>query len=116
MSAELFDTLPIIKNSKNVFILQKESIKVISSSELTDEQKQKMLLANSGKVFYITIKIISLLMLILFPFIGLIIIGDKFQEKGVFYETLISAQGLVLTSIAYLIYFLLKKGYGRFRL
>ncbi len=116
VSAALFDMLPVLENSRIIFTLQKESIQIMSNAEFSDDQKQKILLSNSGKVFYVTLKLVLLFVLVLLPFTLLVAIGDWLSGNIIFYETIVSVKGIVLSSIAFVVYFLLKKGYGRFKL
>jgi hypothetical protein len=116
ISASLFDALPILKTTRLVFNLQKESLKVIMDSRLRDEQKQKILLSLSGKILYTTIKLVMLVLIAVLPFIGLVFIGHCISEQSNLIDIVVSLKGICLTCLTFLLYYLIKKGIGKFRI
>ena len=56
----LINALPLIETFKDLLYFQKETIKVISKADFSDEKKQKILLVNSGKILFSTLKQIIL--------------------------------------------------------
>jgi len=116
LSALIFDTLPIPKIGKSVLNLQKQSLKVITGSEHTDTEKQKMMFSISGQILYATIKLIFLFLLVALPVISLIVIGQWISVNNNFYHTLISPEGICISTLAFIVYYFIKKSYARFRL
>ncbi len=112
-TAFLFDFLSIIKASKYLFTIQRESFKVISDKQLTDDQKQKALLSYTSKIFLTSLKLLFFFLLVFSPFTFLVLFGHIITANNNFYALLISIDGILLTSLSFLIYFSIKKKYGR---
>lgn len=115
ISASLFDLLPIWENSKSVFILQKESFKVINNPEFSDDQKQKILLSFSGKILFATIKITIYIIITSLPFVCLVVVGHWVFDKTNIIGILLSIKGICLSSVTFLSYYFFKKINERFR-
>ena len=111
-TAFLFDFLSIFKASKYLFTIQKESFKVISDKQLTDDQKQKALLSYTSKIFLTSLKLLFFFLLVLSPFTFLVLYGHKYTTTD-FYGVLMSLYGMLITAVSFLIYFSIKKKYGR---
>jgi len=115
LSALLFDILPIVKNSIFIFEIQRLSFSIIQDQKLTDKQKQKLLLTNSGKIFRVTLKLIFFFCVVLLPFAILVKLSSIFSTINI-ESILISLTGILLSTLAFISYFLLKKIYGKFRI
>lgn len=111
------DTIPFIKTAKQISALSQSSLKTIQSDTLNDSAKQSLLLGNS-------LGIMKHSMLIIFYTILLIGILLLFLKASIFITPLnfdylsnylISLSGIILSIIAFLSYFLIKKLYVRFR-
>ena len=111
-TAFLFDFLSIFKASKYLFTIQKESFKVISDKQLTDDQKQKALLSYTSKIFLTSLKLLFFFLLVLSPITFLVLYGHNYTTTD-FYGVLMSLYGMLITSVSFLIYFSIKKKYGR---
>ena len=111
-TAFLFDFLSIFKAIKYLFTIQKESFKVISDKQLTDDQKQKALLSYTSKIFLTSLKLLFFFLLVLSPFTFLVLYGHKYTTTD-FYGVLTSLYGMLITAVSFLIYFSIKKKYGR---
>ena len=111
-TAFLFDFLSIFKASKYLFTIQKESFKVIADKTLTDNQKQKALLSYTSKIFLTSLKLLFFFLLVLSPFTFLVLYGHNYTTTD-FYGVLMSLYGMLITSVSFLIYFSIKKKYGR---
>jgi hypothetical protein len=114
--AFVFDALPIWKISKSVLNLQKESFNLIYESKFSDEQKQKRLLSISGKILLSTFKLIGLFIIVALPFIGSIFIGNWISPAFNFTKDIISLKGILVSTFAFILYYFIKRNYGRFRL
>jgi len=112
-TAFLFDFLSIIKASKYLFTIQRESFKVIADKTLTDDQKQKALLSYTSKIFLTSLKLLFFFLLVLSPFTFLVLYGHNYTATTDFYGVLVSLYGMLITSVSFLIYFSIKKKYGR---
>ena len=115
-SALLVDVLPVIKTGKKIFIFQKSSISVITNLEMSDKEKQQSLLLNAGKIGLLTLKLTVLLIIVLLPFAGYLLTGQLLSEKAAYSEKAFSYSGLGISCLAFLVYYLIKKGNERFRL
>jgi len=115
ISALIFDVLPIWKNSKSIFILQKKSLQVIKNPELCDNQKQNILLSYSRKILFLTIKLVCFFAIMSMPLVGLISIGHWFSNNTNFLEIIFSIKGICLSFVTFLLYYSIKKIDGKFR-
>lgn len=114
-SALFFDLLPVVKNAGLIFELQRGSFRAMQDINLTDEQKQKILLVYSGKILLVTLKLLFLFCIILMPFAGLVALSKFFTTTNI-ESQLVSLTGISLSTLSFLFYFLLKKIYGKFRI
>lgn len=112
-TAFLFDFLSITKTVKYLFVIQRESFKVIADRTLTDDQKQKALLSYTLKIFLTSIKLLFLFFSVITPFTFLVLFGHFISKTNNFYGLLMSVSGILITSASFLIYFYIKKRYGR---
>ena len=93
-SASIFDALPVWKTGKNLLKLQRESLKVLTDSDYSDDQKQKILLSYSGKIFLLTLRLLILFFAASLPLALLIFIGSLISEKHNFSQILLSFNGI----------------------
>jgi len=111
------DILPFIKSARKITSLSQNSIKIIQSADIDDDQKQSALLKNSLAIFKESFKI-TLFTAIL---VGLLLLSlriSNFVEPlnyDYLLEFLISVTGVLLSVVAFVSYFLIKKLYGRLR-
>ena len=112
------DTIPFLKTARSISGLSQSSMQTIQSDHIDDSEKQRILLNNS-------LGIMKHSMLIIFYTIVLIVILLFFLKGSVFITPLnfdylsnylISLSGILLSIVAFLSYFLLKKLYVRFRI
>ena len=114
-SAFLFDLMPVVKNTGLIFQLQKASFSAIQDPTKSDEQKQRILLINSGKLLLTTLKLLLFFCVIILPFALLTVICKEFTTTNI--ETLlVSTSVIVLSLFAFISYFLLKKMYGKLKI
>ena len=116
VSALIFDALPILEIGKFILDLQKESLKIIIGSEFTDDEKQNKLLVISGKILLATIKLIFLFVLVTLPMVSLPVIGLWMTDSINVFDILISIKGICISTLAFIVYYYIKKSYARFRL
>jgi hypothetical protein len=116
ISAYLFNALPVYKIAILILNLQKESFKVIKDNGLTDEQKQRMLLAYSGRILLSTTKEVFLIVFSILPFFCSEIIWYLILARNDFLKILVSVEGICITSLTYILFYIIKKFYGRFRI
>ena len=112
------DTIPFIKTAKLIAGLSQSSLKTIQSEEMDDSAKQSILLRNSLGIMKHSILIILFTavligLLILFLKISVFISPLNFDYLS---NYLISLSGIILSIVAFLSYFILKKLYVRFRI
>lgn len=111
------DILPFIKSARNITSLSQSSFKTIQSTDIDDDQKQSVLLKNSLGIFKESFKITLFTALL----VGLLLLSLRASNfiKPLNYdyllEFLISVSGVVLSIVAFISYFVIKKLYGRFR-
>ena len=112
------DTIPFLKTAKLISGLSQSSFKTIQSEEMDDSAKQDILLGNSLGIMKYSLLIILftavlIAMLLLFLKISVFISPLNFDYLS---NYLISLSGVILSIVAFLSYFLLKKLYVRFRI
>jgi len=112
------DTIPFLKTARSISGLSQSSMQTIQSDHIDDSEKQRILLNNS-------LGIMKHSMLIIFYTIVLIVILLFFLKGSVFITPLnfdylsnylVSLSGIILSIVAFLAYFLIKKLYVRFRI
>lgn len=112
------DTIPFLKTAKLISDLSQSSLKTIHSQEMDDSAKQGILLGNSlgimkHSILIILFTAVLIALLILFLKISVFISPLNFDHLS---NYLISLSGIILSIVAFLSYFLLKKLYVRFRI
>ena len=112
------DTIPFLKTAKLISGLSQSSFKTIQSEEMDDSAKQDILLGNSLGIMKYSLLIILftavlIAMLLLFLKISVFISPLNFDYLS---NYLISLSGIILSIVAFLSHFLLKKLYVRFRI
>ena len=112
----LFDFLPVKRFIKNLFAYQKESFVILTDKTLTEKEKQKSLLQSALKILIESCKIFLFFFILISPYVGLIYAGPAYSKGTNFYDALTSFKGLFISSIVFLLYYLLKKQYGKFGL
>ena len=109
ISAAIFDLLPIMKVIKQLLIDQKKALETIKNKQLNDAQKQKSLFLISGSIFYASIKLIILLVIVAIPFMAFVFLGNLISGSVHYSEYLISFEGILITTGCFILYFLVKK-------
>ena len=114
--AWLADSLPFIKTVGGINRISRNSLETIQSKSIHDAEKQDILLRNSLEILKYSLLIIAFTALIV---ILLVIcleasIFIKPLNSDYLTEYLISINGILLSIVSFLSYFLLKKLYGRF--
>ena len=116
ISIILFDFLPVLKFVNSLFSSQKKFILAITESNKKGKEKQSILISTFSKTLLETSKLFLFLLIAISPYIGLIYIGPTLKENINFYAILTSFKGVFISSIVFLLYYLLKKQFGRFGL
>jgi len=116
ISVSIFDALPIIIISRALVRLQKESIKVITSKELSDDQKQRALFLNSGRILISTLKLVSMILISTIPYVMLILIWNHVSCKTNIITIIVSLKGILISTATFFIYFLIRNLNGKFRI
>ncbi len=116
--ALLSDFLPFLAVIKNILLLNKNSFQTIGSADVADSEKQSILLANSAGIFRLSVKLLGLVLLLTTCGFLLLLLSGIFQPMG--YKNLLNylatVQGAVISALAFVSYFLLKRLYGKVRL
>lgn len=116
VSGLLFSVLPLKKSITVLFSIQNNSFRLLKDNHFTDEEKQKLLLVNSGKILGYTLKIVVLIFVGTLPFF-LLVFGERwFYHTTHFGEFFLSIEGIVISSGLVILFFLLKAGYAKIRL
>jgi hypothetical protein len=116
VSAAIFDRLPV---HGRVTAMRKEmadSLAVMQSSEMSDDEKQKNLLSISSRVFILTMQLALLLCLVVVPFAVVSVMERHWSSASAVSALLMTVQGAVLATLGFLSYYLIKKAYEHFRL
>jgi|GEM_PF-1618631 len=112
------DTIPFIKTARSISDLSQSSMQTIQSDQIDDSAKQGILLRNSLGIMKHSLLIIFYTALL----IGILLLFLKVSEFitsltfDYLSNYLISTSGIILSIVAFLSYFLLKKLYVRFRI
>jgi hypothetical protein len=116
--ALIADFLPFSPIIKTVSSLAINSVQTIKSKNINDSEKEKILLFNSFEIFKHSIKLIGFILLILIFGGVLLLISTLFKslDQSVLFHYVLTINGLLLSVISFLSYFLLKKLYVRFRI
>ena len=116
--AWLADRLPFMKTVGGINRISRNSLETIQSESIDDAEKQGILLRNSLGILKHSLLIIALtaLLVILLVICLEASIFIKPLNSAYLTEYLISINGILLSIVSFLSYFLLKKLYGRFRI
>ena len=109
LSALLFDLLPILNNTNKLHKLLKESLMVMKSTILGDDQKQKMLFLISGKIFLFTMKLFGFFCIVVLPFMLILLIENYFFQTSAIFERLASLKGICVATIGFIFYYVINK-------
>jgi hypothetical protein len=116
--AFMADRLPFIAFMGRVSFIARNSVQTIQSTGLNDNQKQKLLLANSGLMFLQSVKIFVLILIVaafglLFSFLANVFNTGNQRFLMDYAETW---RGILLSILAFLSFFCIKKVYVRVKL
>ena|SRR5579872_3863496 len=116
--AWLVDLLPFFSVVKNISLVSWQSMQTIKSNDIDDSEKEKILLTNSFKLFKESLKLLGFITIIAVAGFALLLASKAFKPSN--YTTLLkytlTLYGLLLSVIAFLSYFVLKKLYVKVRL
>ncbi|SDN01021.1 hypothetical protein SAMN05421813_13310 [Daejeonella rubra] len=115
--AWLADRLPFMKTVGGINRISRNSLETIQSESIDDAAKQGILLGNSLGILKHSLLIIAFtaLLVILLVICLEASVFVKPLNSSYLTDFLISINGIILSIVAFLSYFLLKKLYGRFR-
>ena len=116
--AWLADRLPFMKTVGGINRISRYSLETIQSESIDDASKQGILLRNSLGILKHSLLIIAFTaLLVILLVIGLeASVFVKPLNSAYLTDFLISINGIILSVVSFLSYFLLKKLYGRFRI
>jgi pilus assembly protein TadC len=116
--AALVDYLPFLPTIKKTSSLGFNSLQTISSNNIEDSEKMKILLANSLNIFKQSLKMLALIIWVAFSGYVLLLLSVVFKSLSyrVLLSYVITLNGLVLSVVSFFSYFLLKKLYVKIRL
>jgi hypothetical protein len=116
--AWMADTIPFIKTARSISGLSQSSIQTIQSEKIDDSEKQSILLANSLGIMKHSILIIFYTAALIGILLFLLKVSEYITSLNFEYLSnyLIRLEGIILSIVAFLSYFLIKKLYVRFRI
>jgi hypothetical protein len=116
--AWLVDHLPFFPLIKNISLLSQGSMRIIKSNDIDDSEKEKILLNNSLQLFKQSLKLLGFIIIIAVCGFVLLLLSKffKFLNYTVLLQSLVTLSGLLLSVIAFLSYFLIRKLYVKIRL
>jgi hypothetical protein len=116
--AWLADRLPFMKTVGGINRISRNSLETIQSESIDDASKQGILLRNSLGILKHSLLIIAFTALLVTLLVICLeaSIFIKPLNSAYLTEYLISINGIILSIVSFLSYFLLKKLYGRFRI
>lgn len=111
------DTIPFIKTAKRISETSQSSIKTIQSNLLDDSVKQGILLKNSLDIMKYSLLIVFYTALLVAVLLFLLKVSAFISPLNFDYlsKYLITYSGIILSIVAFLSYFLIRKLYVRFR-
>jgi len=112
--AFLVDRLPLITLANKISQLAKSSLGTIRSETANDEEKQKIILGNSLGIFVGSVKILAIVLLVLAIGYLLLLAANMFHYSLLNYAE--TKNGILVSSMFFFLYFLLKKLYVTSRL
>lgn len=113
----LVDVLPFLKIIKTVSELSKKSVATIQSTDLDDDAKQKALLSCSVGIFKESFKI-AFYTLLIFGVVYVLFWLSKFfppLSEDALIDYSITWTGIIVSLVAFFIYFFIKKLYVKYR-
>lgn len=116
LSALIFDLMTIMKRVNRLIGLSKDSLDVMKSEEIDDDQRQKLLLSISGKVFLSSLVLSGSIMVIMIPFLIFHITEIATLKTTLFAESLGSLPGIGVSLLGFFCYFGVKQIYARYGL
>lgn len=116
--AWMADTIPFIKTARSISGLSQSSIRTIQSEKIDDSEKQGILLGNSLGIMKHSILIIFYTVALIGILLFFLKVSEFITSLNFDYLSnyLISLEGIIISIVAFLSYFLIKKLYVRFRL
>jgi hypothetical protein len=116
--AWLADRLPFIKTAGAINRISRNSLQTIQTESIKDSEKQGILLRNSLEILKYSLLIIAFTVLLVVLLVICLEASVFIKPLNPAYLTdfLISIQGILLSVLSFLSYFLMKKLYGRFRI
>jgi hypothetical protein len=116
--AWLADRLPFMKTVGGINRISRNSLQTIQSESIDDAAKQGILLRNSLGILKHSLLIIAFTALLVILLVICLEASIFIKPLNSAYLTgyLISINGILLSIVSFLTYFLLKKLYGRFRI
>ena len=108
---ELLIRLPVETTIQNISQIGQKSIKILASKRISDNWKEKIFAAYSGKLLKQTLLLASYFIFDFFIVVGLIIIAGQFQLDVV--DFLFTFEGIIFSSITATIYFFIRKSFAR---
>lgn len=118
LSALFFDKLPLIKSILEINSIGKRTIYVFQSKTASDYRKERLMKWYSLRLFIESIKIVFLISVVSFVAYLLLYFAAKFilsDESNVF-GFLITIQGGLISVLAFIVYYLFKMIYAKFKL
>ena len=109
LSCLIFDNLGMVALVKNLTSSYKSQIRVMGNKDISDEEKQKVLMQQVSKQIGYLLKLIGSILLFISPFV-LIFILEQFLPE-VKSELLYSLKGILASILAVVLYIVLKKQY-----
>jgi hypothetical protein len=116
ISAAIFDRLPVQARVTAMRREMADSLAVMQSGDLSDDEKQKKLLSISGRMLILTAQLALLLGLVVVPFAVVSVVERCWLSTLSISAMLLTVHGMAFGLLGFLSYYLIKKAYARFRL
>lgn len=108
---ELLIRLPVETTIQNITQIGQKSLKILASKRISDNWKEKVFAAYSGKLLKQTLLLASYFIFDFLVVTCLIIIADQFQLNVA--DFLFTFEGIIFSSITATIYFFIRKSFAR---
>lgn len=115
--AILADRLPFFTGINDILALSKSSFQTIRSATIHDSKKQRTLLANSLRIFKLSLKLTAFILAVLVCGLLLFVLSRFVPQLGfqVLFHYLKTTRGLILSILSFASYYLVKKLYVKIR-
>ena len=112
------DWLPFVKSLQRLNFLRGRILYVFQSKTFTDYRKERLLKCYALRLFLASVKIAFLILIVTIVAYLLLLFVSRFLFSADFkvFEFIVTVQGFLVSVLAFIVYYLFKRIYVKFRL